>query len=130
MPRDYQPQKNNPYYLPQPVYRQVLWLIRDYFRMVEEYDNAIWDSPGPPDGQPRGNNIGDPTEREAARRAAIYERIHAIEQSRFIIPEQYREAVWNNIQFHEKYPEHYSKNTYSKWRIRYIYTVAKKLYYI
>lgn len=130
MSKDYQPKKNNPYYLPRPIYLQVLWLIRDYYRMVEEYDHAIWDSPGPPDGQPRGNNIGDPTEREAARRIVLQDKIAAIEQSLISIPEKYREAIWNNIIHHEKYPTYYSKNTYSTWRCKFIYSVAKKLYYI
>lgn len=130
MSKDYQPVKNNPYYLPQPVYRQVLWLIRDYDRMVEEYDNAIWDSPEPPDGQPRGSNIGNPTEREGAKRAALYERIHAIEQALLVIPESYRQAIWDNIQYYARYPEYYSRRTYSTWRCRFLYTVAEKLYLI
>lgn len=62
--RNYQPQKNNPYKLPHNLYMQMLYLVRDYNRLVEngirpeataavdralqvvptEYRRGVWDN--------------------------------------------------------------------------------------
>lgn len=126
MSSDYQPRKNNPNYLPTAVYRQVLWIIRDYDRMREEYDNLIWESQKS-DGQPRGSGIGRPTEQDAIRRAVLWERIAAVEQAIAAIPEEGRTAVVDNILYRIRYPNEFSKNTYSRWRVELIYSVAKKM---
>lgn len=128
--RDYQRKKNNPYMLPTTIYRQVVWIVRDFDRMCDEYDDMIWDSPEPPDGQPRGANIGKPTEREAVKRALLAERINAVEQSLKVVPEKYREAVLLNVQYCKKYPKDYSRNTYGKWRARFLFEIAKKMFFI
>lgn len=68
--------------MPEDLYRQTLWMIKGYDRMKTEYDNAIWDSPEPPDGQPRGSNTGDPTSREGLKRAELFRKLQAIEQAK------------------------------------------------
>lgn len=76
--RDYQPTKNNPYILPHALYMQVVWLIRDYDRMREEYESSLDKSPAPPDGQPRGGSNVDSTQEKALTRANLWPRIEAV----------------------------------------------------
>lgn len=120
----------NKYQLPHPVRMQVIWLVRDYERMKLEYDNAIWDSPGPPDGQPRGNNTGDPTEREGLKRADIGKRLEAIEQAFNTVPEEYRQGVWDNVVYGAGYPIYAHRNTYGNHKRRFLYCIAKKLHLV
>ena len=128
--RDYIPKSCE---LPDDLARQVYWLVKDYDRMKLEYDNAIWNSPGPPDGQPRGNNTGDPTAREAIKRAELFKKIQAIEQSKLEIPEPYRNGIWNNILYRTPYlvgvtgPD---RTTFWKHKSKFFYKVAERLYWI
>ena len=52
--RDYQRTRNNKYVLPQTVYLQTIYKIRDYDRMVLELERALESSPEPSDGMPKG----------------------------------------------------------------------------
>ena len=52
--------KNNPYILPSNLYMRMLYLVRDYNRLKEEYANIIHEMPHN-DGMPKGNMTGDPT---------------------------------------------------------------------
>lgn len=125
--RDYIPKSCG---LPDNLANQVMWLIRDYERMKLEYDNAIWDSPGPPDGQPRGSNTSDTTSKEAIKRAELFKKIQAIEQSKLEIPEQYREGIWNNIVYRTPYPSIAGRTTWWTYKTKFLCKVAEKLYWI
>ncbi len=125
--RDYIPKSCG---LPDNLANQVMWLVRDYERMKLEYDNAIWDSPGPPDGQPRGNNIGNPTEREGLKRAELFKKLQAVEQSKLEIPEQYRSGVWNNLLYKTPYPSAADRTTYWRHKARFMRRVAEKMLWI
>ncbi|MCO7121928.1 hypothetical protein NIA71_08185 [Ihubacter massiliensis] len=125
--RDYIPKSCE---LPDNLARQVYWLVKDYDRMKLEYDNAIWDSPGPPDGQPRGGNTSDPTSKEAIKRAELFKKIQAIEQSKLEIPEQYREGIWNNIVHRTPYPIIAGRTTWWTYKTKFLRKVAEKLYWI
>lgn len=116
--------------LPDELARQVLWIVRDYDRMKQEYDNAIWDSPGPPDGQPRGSDTGAPTERGGIKRAELSKKLHAIEQSKLEIPEMYREGVWNNILYKTPYPYGANRTTYWRQKALFLRRVAEKLFLV
>lgn len=128
--RDYQAKKSNPYILPKPLYMQVLWLIRDYDRMNAEYHNIIDGRPGPPDGQPRGNGLGNSTEQKALKRADLWVKIEAIEQALNTIPEEYRKGIWNNIVYWYPYPIDAAQRTYARYKQRFIYRIAEKLHWI
>ena len=66
--RDYQRTKGK-YILPREVYHQTIWIIRDYYRLKEEAEAILHESPGPSDGQPHGmNGISDPNASKAIRR--------------------------------------------------------------
>lgn len=117
--------------LPRALGNQVLWLVKDYARMKEEYDNAIWDSPEPPDGQPRGDNLGDPTSREGLKRAELFRKLQAVEQAKLAIPHPYREGVYNHVAYGVPYPkEGAHRKTWWEYKIRFIRKVAENMYWI
>ena len=68
--RDYQPHKNNPYWLPNTLYRRVLVTVRDYDRMVTEYKEIVHETASG-DGQPRSSFPGDPVERKIERMVRV-----------------------------------------------------------
>lgn len=116
--------------IPEELYRQTLFMIKDYDRMKEEYDNAIWDSPEPPDGQPRGSNAGDPTSREGLKRAELFRKLQAIEQAKLSLPEEYREGVWNNVLYKTPYPKSAHRKTWWQYKTAFILRVARNMYWI
>lgn len=125
--RDYIPKSCG---LPNNLANQVMWLIRDYERMKVEYDNAVGDSPGPPDGQPRGSNTSDPTSREGVKRAELFRKLQAIEQAKLGIPYNYMQGVWDNILYKTPYPETKERTTWWRYKARFMYKVAENLFWV
>ena len=125
MARDYQPKKSK-YILPRAVYHSTLWIIRDYSRMVECVNDVILSSPAP-DGMPKGSNISDPTAMKAMSLPAVTGRIRAIEEAKRDIPEEYMKGIWNNIQYGSPFPDDAHRVTYSKYKSKYVFSVAKSL---
>lgn len=125
--RDYQPHKNNPYWLPPTLYRRVLSTVRDYDRMVEEYKELFHET-ATGDGQPRSSLPGDPVERKVERMDALWQGIRAIEMALIRVPSEYRQGVLQNIQsggWPVNVPAHYK--TWLYWRKRFLFFVAENL---
>lgn len=116
--------------MPEDLYRRTLSLIQGYERMRKDYDNAIWDSPEPPDGQPRGSNSGDPTSREALKRAELSRSLHAIEQARYLLPEEYRDGIWEHIVYGKSYPGSADRSTWWRYKRKFIREVAVNMYWL
>lgn len=125
--RDYQPNGNM---LPRAVWKQCLYMVRDYERLSDEYENAIQDSPQPPDGQPKARSIANQTEREAIKRVQMSIKLRAIENALYCVPEEYRSGVWNNIVKFERYPDYAASKTYKRWKSRFIDELARNMYMI
>jgi len=125
--RDYQRQKNNKYILPRAVYHKTLWQIRDYYRLKEEADGILYESSLLSDGMPRGTAIGDPVHSKAVRREETLHIIKVIEEEKAKIPEEYQKGVWDSIQYGSRYPDDAHRNTYSRWKSVFAYSVAKRL---
>lgn len=128
--RDYQPHKNNPYWLEPTVYKRVLSVVRDYDRMVRDYNNILHETASG-DGQPRSSTPGDPVERKAERMDRLWQDIHAVELALMCIPAEYQQGVLKNIQnggWPADVPAH--RNTWSKWRRKFLYVVADRLKYL
>lgn len=124
--RDYQPKKSK-YILPQGIYLSTLWIIRDYSRMKESIEDSILTSPSN-DGMPKGTNVSDPTARKAMDLSdVVMKRIRAIEEARNDIPEEYMHGVWNNVQYRMPFPMDAARETYSRYKSKYIYKVAERL---
>ena len=117
--KDYQRQKGNRYILPRTLYHQTVWQIRDYYRLKEQADAILEESPPPPDGQPHGTSIGDQVAVKAIR---------LIEKEKQMIPKEYRDGVWNNILFGTAYPDDADRSTYGRYKSKFVYSVARGLY--
>ena len=125
--RDYQPHKNNPYWLEPTVYKRVLSVVRDYDRMVRDYKNILHETVTG-DGQPRSSSPGDPVERKTERMDRLWQDIRAVEMALIRVPAEYRQGVLKNVQsggWPMTVPAH--RNTWSKWRRRFLYFVAVEL---
>lgn len=125
MPRDYQAWKNNPYRLPDVLYRRTLATIRDYDRMKREINYAILASPGV-DG-PRGSGIGDPTARAAERIERMQSDVRAIERALEKIPPEYRKGVFNSVRYYRSFPVDADRTTYARHKQKFVYFVAENL---
>lgn len=130
MPRDYQPQKNNPYLLPQPLYRMTLAFIRDHERKRSAYEELATASPPPPDGMPRGTATGNPTERSGMRRFELWIAISAVDDALGSIPPEYQKGVWENIVLFRRYPDDASPSTYKRYKQKFIHQVAHNMLWI
>ena len=124
--RNYQPKKNNPYILPSNLYMRMLYLVRDYNRLKEEYANILHEMPHN-DGMPKGNMTGDPTLEKVLKTESISREVGAVEQALYQVPQEYRKGVFDNICYGDKFPIIAGEATYRRWRCRFIYYIAKNL---
>ena len=115
--------------MPKNVYHQTLWLIRDYDRMKSEYI-AMDLCSGVLDGQPRGSDTGDPTARDTMKLIGMRDKIEAVEKALRLIPEEYRKGIWENITGYKKYPIDAGTATYARWKQRFVWKVAKNMFWI
>lgn len=122
--RDYQPQVNNKYYLPDTTYKLSLAMIRDYYHTKTMIDAILYESPAPPDGMPRGSGVSDPTSSKAMRLEEYYDKIRKIDDALDTIPKIYQRGVWDNIMFGTPYPGDAARSTYSSYKSKFIYGVA------
>ena len=122
--RDYQRKKDSKYLLPTPVYHQVLWQIRDYYRMKDMADAIIDESPGIGDGIPHGSPSPDGVFNKVIRRMDLTRITDIIEGELAKIPEEYRKGVWNNILYYTKFPLDADRSTYVRYKSRFIFQIA------
>lgn len=127
MSRDYQRKRNNKYILPYAAYHQTLWQIRDYYRLKEEAQAILEESPPPPDGQPRGTKLGDEVASKAARREEYVRKARAIEDALDLVPPEYRRGVWKSVVYYDPFPIDAARSTYAMWKSRFVYECAYKL---
>ncbi len=118
--RHYQPKNKNPYQLPHNVYMQCLYAVRDYDRLKQEVQDILHDQAGQ----------HDPTGQKAIRRAHLQERCDAIEQALNTIPQEYRRGVIWITQDEGHYPIDASPETYRRWRRRFLYEMAQRLWMV
>lgn len=127
MARDYQREKNNEHWMPTAVYRTALWQIRDYDRMKDIADAILDESPSPPDGMPKGTALTDLVYSKAVKRDVYISKTTAIEKAMKTIPQEYLKGVWNNITRYDPYPPDAGRATYSRYKSKFVFEVAKNL---
>ncbi len=130
MSRDYQRIQGNRWVLPRNLYRQTLYAIRDYPRIKEEYEDLLQGSPADMDGQPKGNNVGDPTAVTAVKAEKLHNQIKAIDNAKKVIPPEYMQGVWNNILYSCPYPDDADRTTYWRHKSHFVYEVAKNRFFL
>lgn len=81
------------------------------------------------DGQPKGNNVSDPTAAKAIKIQDAARIVRVIDEEREKIQKEYRTGVWRNIMYGERYPDDADVSTYSRHKGRFVYNVAVRLGY-
>lgn len=117
---------------PRPALRTALRLVQQYDDDVKLLDDLIQHG-AKQDGTPRGTDPGDPVARAAIAREKIAARVHAIEDAKKVIPEDMREVIFTAIKTGTPISDVpggqlMHRNTYSKWRQRFLRRVAYNLY--
>ncbi len=123
--RDYQRQKNNPYKLPQSLYRRMIDLVRDYERIKRQRNDIVNGTPEH-DGI-YSNTLGNPTENKAIKLVVLSRDCEAVEKALAKIPKEYHKGIMSNIIYHAKYPYTASERTYGYQKSRFIYFIAENL---
>ena len=130
---DYQPTKNNPYVLPGTLYKKVLHIIRDYPRMKDEYHEILHGGIGVTLSHTGSQGSGkktSSTERTAIRLSGIGSDMQAVEQALFLVPQEYRDGVMDNVVHGMRFPETAGRSTYWRWRQKFMYFVADNMRYV
>ena len=124
--RNYLPKKHKEYLMPRSLYLRVLGTVRDYDRLIESRDD-IFNGNKLTAGAPYQKLGGRPTESRGITLALIEKDIDAIEQALFLVPEEYRQYVFDNVRYGWRFPSIAARNTWSKWRMYFLFQVAKNL---
>lgn len=130
--REYQVKRLKDYKLPEAVYRQALWAIKDVNRLKEELNRTVEDidSIHSPSfvNESRGKGLySDITASKAEKILVLTNRIENIENALFAIPEKYRMGMRNKLMDGGSFGDKYHPNTWKKWQQVYIFHVAKNL---
>lgn len=133
--KDYQQKKLKDYVLPQPVYRQALWAVKDLERLrqklaelrADAYVLGGYDLTMPAAGYGTGM-VCDSTGSKAVKIAVLSGRIDAIDRAFYVLPEKYRSGVEAKLIRDEPYDEELAHmNTWKKWQQIFLYHVAENL---
>lgn len=132
MYREYQLKRMTNYVLPETVYRQALWAVKDLKRLKEELYKAMEEvdnihSPNFFNESMGSGFYSDITAKKADKLVTLTNRIDSIEAALYTVPERYREGIKNRLVEGIAYGDEYHPNTWKKWQQVYIYNVAKNL---
>lgn len=132
---DYQQKKLKNHVLPQPVYRQALWAVRDLERLQtrlselkeDAYVLRGYDISIPSAGFGTGI-VCDATASRAIKIVVLTRRVEAIESAFDAVPEKYRSGVRQKLVSDTPYNEETAHiNTWRKWQQICLYQVAENL---
>ena len=121
---DYQRKKDTKYILPTPVYHQMLWQIRDYYRLKEMADAILDERPGMSDGMPHGSPSPDGVFNKVVKHMELTRITEMIDKELADIPKEYQRGVWNNILYRTAFPQDADRSTYARYKSRMIYRLA------
>lgn len=132
--KDYQLRKLKPYLMPETVYKQAYWALRDLKRMKEELSRRMEERDMIAAGEKNLSNfaygtgvVSDKTGNRAVEIAHLSSRILAIEAAFDEIPEKYRDGLWRKNVENSYFPGETHINTWKKWQQILIYHIAKNL---
>lgn len=128
---DYQQKRERDFVLPQTVYRQALYAVKDLSRLrhklkyleesayvLEGHDMKMAICKG---------RLSDNTAKKAIDVASVKMRIRAIEEAFLRVPEAYRESLENKLVYDIPFGDDHCINTWKKWQQVLIYHVAVNL---
>ena len=132
--RDYQQRKLKSYVLPETVYRQTLWAVRDLPRLKRTLELELQKGGRLPQSAYVRENAQhadaaqiDLTGQEAIKRAMLSMKIQAIEDAFYLVPCEYREGIRLKLTEGKDYGDDCHLNTWKKWQQIYIYHAARNL---
>ena len=133
--KDYQQKRMKEHLLPQPVYRQALWAVKDLLRLrsrLSELRRAAY-AVGERNLLDRcvrsgGGFVCDSTGNKAVEIANLSWRIDAIVRAFDAVPEKYRTGIEEKLVYDIPYSDEYDPNTWKRWKQVFLYNVAKNLY--
>ncbi len=141
------------YPLPKDLKMQCISIVRGYERMVQKYkkmqEEIAYQSPEPPDGQPKGNGIGDSCFQKATKLMELENemfviQMRAVEQAKLHIGddianpderEKVVDAVWDSCTEGRNFIYEYralcvSKSNFYERRRKFLYDIAKNLNFL
>lgn len=118
--------KSTKYSMPKNLYMETYYAIKSYPEIVMELEYALTNN-STTFGDPKSSDISNYPERYMLRHEEMIRKRDAIDEAISIIPEEYREAIIDNIFFGKPYPLYASRSTYSRWKHRFIYEVSNRL---
>ena len=125
--RDYQRQRENPYLLPEYLYKSIKYAIKDYDRILQERLDILHSSPSPRFDTPKGTDVSSPTDSKALRLAALSKQLECIDQALVQVPHEYRRGVFNEARYGGGFPGDAGIATYKRWKQRFVYWTAKNM---
>ena len=130
MAREWQQTRMKEYVLPDAVYYQSLWAVRDYERMCYRL-HQLEDEPALYGGGlireiESGYHVGRPVENQAMEAAILKERIEAINNALLIVPPRYRSYIISNIVLKNQ-GNAFPNKTWRFWKQKFLYQVARNL---
>lgn len=133
MAREWQQRRFAEYVMPDAVYYQSLWAVRDLARMEErirELDREIAGGSGRTtsfvrEGQRDYAGIR-PTEKKAMEKVVLEKRVEGIHKALSVVPETYRGFVYDNVAY-KKEPIGYQTKIWKIWKQRFLFHVAQNL---
>ena len=130
---DYQLKREKSYLLPQTVYRQALYAVKDLDRLRKKLLFMEEDASGVLPSDPsvimsRGGAVSDITGNRASEMALTESRIEAIESAFGSVPPKYRSGLEDKLIYDVPVSRlGYSVNTWKKWQQVLLYHVAVNL---
>ena len=128
MSREWQQTRMSEYVMPNAVYYQSIWAVRDFERMEErlkELNRESFKGDGSILREPKSGYKESRTERRALEAVILSERVDGIKKSLADIPERYRLCILNNVVYNE--PVKYPGKLWKLWKQKFLYGVAINL---
>ena len=131
--KDYQLKSIKSCKLPEAVYRQALWAVKDLPRMKEklmELEEMLDCLPSAYVDTPRKSSgtVSDQTAQLASRMANLAFRNQMIEGSLQAVPAVYRDGILGKLAYGIPYSDCFHANTWKRWQQVYLYQVAMELH--
>lgn len=130
MSREWQQTRYKEYLMPDAVYYQSVWAVRDLERMESRLAELEQEeiSGGKSIVSDRISNfiLYRPTEEKAVERAVLRERIRGIHAALDVVPEEYRSFILSNLIL-KNTGKSFPNKLWRYWKQRFLYMVAKNL---
>lgn len=131
--REWQQTKFKKLVMPDAVYYQSIWAVRDLYRMEEKLEEINQDiiqgnimSTGIVSEDTNTYNISKPTEEIVMHKATLERRVNAIRDALEVVPLSYRQFILDNI-IRQKSYKCFPNKLWRIWKQRFLFNVAKNL---